>query len=127
MEKLVSRLRKKFQADPLINWVDMSMPEGNGNPVPFILDVLEKDTDRKYVIKTLPVVRRLYEEAVEKNSEKVAVKIRKDHCQHCDAITQMEVIAENGNFWGCFCLTCKGLNEFEIEPKEDAVGDLDAE
>ncbi len=108
MEKLVLRIRKKFVSDPDINWLDMNMPEGNDTPLVSVLSLLETDVDNKYIIKTLPVVRKLYLMSVngEKLLDKTALKVTKKYCHSCDNTTKMAVYNQTTEFWACTCLHC---------------------
>lgn len=105
MEKLVLRIRKKFAADPSIKWVDLNISESSGVTPPSVLSLLETEVDDKYIIKTLPVVRRLYSLSLDKK-EKAAVKIRKNLCSLCQTVTSMEVLEMTVDHWYCSCLQC---------------------
>lgn len=128
MEKLVINLKKKFLANPLINFVELNIPEGNGVTTPSILDILDTSVDNKYILKTSPIIKRIYEESVRQTSLNVAFKVKKDHCTTCNTIKQLEVVGEVGLFWTCKCLTCGNstLIEIKIEDfkeEEDGIAD----
>lgn len=115
MDKLVKNLKKKFLADPLINLVEMNMPENGNIQNPSISSILEENVDSKYILKTIPVIKRIYEEAILKNPSAVAFKARKDFCNTCDKVLHFEVMKEDGKNWICKCLTCNTLKFVEIE------------
>lgn len=117
MEKLVSNLKKKFLANPSINLVEMNIPEGNGIETPDIFSIIG-EAEHKYIIKTSPIIKRIYDESVRLSSSKVAFKVRKDMCNTCESIKQMEVVNEVGFLWTCVCLTCGNTSNIEIILKD---------
>lgn len=94
MEKLVKKIRNKFFANEAINIVDMNLPECNGSKSS-ILDILDKDVDKKYILKTNHVIKKIYEESVLKNSNKVSTRIRRENCENCEKVTSFEVLDIN--------------------------------
>lgn len=119
MEKLVAKLRKKFLSEDDINLIDLSISESIDCETSSILSILEPNADKKYIIKTNPVVKRIYTKSVESKLDKVAIKVRKDNCTSCNKITLQEVMKENDLLWDCQCLVCKATNSINISPLED--------